>query len=364
MQALPKVNQLIEQGIKDGQHLGAQVYLSRDTQQLADVAWGEVHPGGEMTPDSIQTWMSATKPVAAIAFAQQWELGNLDLDRPVAQVIPGFEQGGKQNITPRHLLTHTSGFRANRFKSPGEPWDKIIAAICATPLEPDWVPGERAGYHLHSSWFILGELVRIASGESPGDYYRQHIFEPLGMMDSWIGMPADYYHKNAERIGQMPRTTSDPPLPSGFDQERWCTDCRPGGSGYGPAHELGRFYEMLLNGGELDGQRIVEPETVALFTDRHRIGIHDRSFKHIIDWGLGFIPNSAKYGKETVPYGYGPHTSEQAYGHSGFQSSAAFADPAYNLVAVVIFNGMPGDDAHHQRIYNTLGAIYEDLGLA
>ena len=370
MQALPKVNQLIEQGIEIGQHLGAQIYLSRDLEPLADVAWGVVsqgEPGVDMTPDSIQTWMSATKPIAAIAFAQQWEQGNLDLNRPVAEVIPGFEQGGKQAITPRHLLTHTSGFRANRFKSPGEPWEEIIAAICATPLEHDWVPGERAGYHLHSSWFILGELVRIASntpsGDTPSDYYRKHIFEPLGMMSSWIGMPVEFYRNNKDRIGMMPRTTSNPPLPSGFDQERWCTDCRPGGSGYGPAHELGRFYEMLLNGGELDGQRIVEPETVALFTDRHRVGIHDRSFKHIIDWGLGFIPNSAKYGKETVPYGYGPHASDQAYGHSGYQSSVAFTDPAHGLVAVVIFNGMPGEAAHHKRIYDVLGAIYEDLAL-
>ncbi len=364
MQSLPRTSQLIEQGIEQGQHLGAQVYLSRDTQKIVDVAWGEVSPGVEMTPDSIQTWMSATKPVAAIAFAQQWEQGKLDLDRPVAELVQGFEQGGKEAITPRHLLTHTGGFRANRFKSPGEPWDEIIDAICATPLEPGWIPGERAGYHLHSSWFILGELVRITADMPPSDYYRKHIFKPLGMMNSWIGMPAAFYHNNAERIGQMPRTTSNPPLPSGFDQERWCTDCRPGGSGYGPASELGRFYEMLLNGGELNGQRIVDPETVALFTDRHRIGMDDRSFKHIIDWGLGFIPNSAKYGKETVPYGYGPHASEQAYGHSGYQSSVAFADPAHDLVAVVIFNGMPGEAAHHKRIYDVLGAIYEDLALA
>ncbi len=369
MQPLPNVSQLIEQGIHAGQHLGAQVYLSRDNQVVSDVAWGELRPGTpgtpgiEMAPDSIQTWMSATKPIAAIAFAQQWELGRLDLDEPVADLIPDFAQSGKETITPRHLLTHTAGFRANRFKSPGEPWDKVIATICATPLEPNWTPGQRAGYHTHTSWFILGELVRIASGKPPSDYYRQHIFEPLGMTDSWIGMPDDYYKKNADRIGQMPRTTSKSPLPSGFDQQRWCTDCRPGGSGYGPARELARFYEMLLNNGELNGIRIIEPQTVALFTDRHRVNMFDHSFKHIIDWGLGFIPNSAKYGKDTVPYGYGPHASDQAFGHSGYQSSVAFADPAHNLAAAIIFNGMPGNAAHHKRINNVLAAIYTDLQL-
>jgi CubicO group peptidase (beta-lactamase class C family) len=162
----------------------------------------------------------------------------------------------------------------------------------------------------------------------------------------------------------MPKTTRGASVPSGFDQERWCTDCRPGGSGYGPARELGRFYEMLLNGGELNGTRIIEPETVELFTDRHRVRMHDRSFKHVIDWGLGFIPNSAKYGIDTVPYGYGPLASERTFGHSGFQSSVAFADPTHRLAAAIIFNGMPGDKAHHQRINAVLAALYVDIGLA
>lgn len=363
MDALPNVKNLIERGIESGEHLGAQVYLSLGGKVVADAAFGEVREGVAMTSDSIQTWMSATKPVTAIAFAQQWELGRVDLDKPVAQVIPGFAQGGKEAITPRHLLTHTGGFRASRFKSPGVAWDDIINAICATPLEPDWIPGERAGYHIHSSWFILGELVRLASGKPLSAYFREHIFEPLGMIDSWIGMPVAYYRKHFDRIGQMPRTVGNAPVPSGFDQERWCTDCRPGGNGYGPARELGRFYEMLLNGGGLDGVRIIEPKTVELFTARHREGMHDRSFNHVIDWGLGFIPNSAKYGVDTVPYGYGPHASEQAFGHSGYQSSVSFADPAHELVAVLIFNGMPGGRAHHQRTNAVLGALYVDLGL-
>jgi CubicO group peptidase (beta-lactamase class C family) len=364
LDALPTARKLINQGIQAGEHLGAQVYLSLNGKAVTDAAFGEVRPGIAMTRDSIQTWMSATKPVTAVAFAQQWELGRLDLDRPVADLIPDFAQGGKETITPRHLLTHTAGFRASRFSSPGVPWDDIIAAICATPLEPGWVPGERAGYHLHSSWFILGELIRLASGKPLNEYFRQHIFQPLGMIDSWIGMPEDYYQQNADRIGQMPRTTTDPPLPSGFDQQRWCTDCRPGGGGYGPARELGRFYEMLLNGGELNGARIIEPETVELFTDRHREAMRDRSFNHVIDWGLGFILNSARYGIDTVPYGYGPHASDQTFGHSGYQSSVAFADPTHNLAAAIIFNGMPGDTAHHRRIHALLGALYTDLGLA
>ena len=120
---------------------------------------------------------------------------------------------------------------------------------------------------------------------------------------------------------------------------------------------------MLLNAGELDGTRIIEPQTVTLFTDRHRVGMYDHSFKHTLDWGLGFIPNSARYGKDTVPYGYGPHASEQTFGHSGYQSSVAFADPTHALAVAIIFNGMPGDTAHHKRINCVLDALYTDLEL-
>ncbi len=67
---------------------------------------------------------------------------------------------------------------------------------------------------------------------------------------------------------------------------------------------------------------------------------------------------------ETVPYGFGPHASEQAYGHSGYQSSIGFADPEHDLAVGIVFNGMPGEKAHHKRIYSVLGALYTDLGLA
>ncbi len=365
LDAIPTVCSLIEDGIKAGRHLGAQVYASIDGKTVADGGIGYARRDTPLTSDSIPIWMSATKPVTAIALAQQWELGRIDLDRPVADEIPDFAQGGKEKITPRHLLTHTGGFRASRFRSPDDDWDKIIRIICETPIEHGWVPGERAGYHIHSSWFIIGELVRLASGLAYRDYVREQILLPLKMQDSWIGMSQEFYQANRKRICAMPNMVSNPPTPSGFDTERWCMDCRPGGSGYGPVRELVRFYEMMLNGGELDGVRIIEPETVELFTDRHRENMHDRSFNHTIDWGLGFTINSAHYGEsEQLPYGFGPHASRDTFGHAGYQSSIAFADPEHRLAAGIIFNGMPGDPAHQKRAHRVLGALYTDLGLA
>jgi hypothetical protein len=89
---------------------------------------------------------------------------------------------------------------------------------------------------------------------------------------------------------------------------------------------------MLLAKGSLDGAQILRPQTVEALVARHRVGLLDKTFDHIIDWGLGFIINSNQYGIDTLPYGYGPHASQRTFGHSGSQSSCAFADPENELV--------------------------------
>src|SRR6185436_15629576 len=113
-------------------------------------------------------------------------------------------------------------------------------------------------------------------------YVREEIFRPLGMSDSWIGMPPEQFHAYGNRMA---------PTFSGNDRspatEFDASLVRPGGNGRGPIRELGRFYEMLMNGGELNGARIVTPETVRTFTSRQRIGMFDHTFKHILDFGLG-----------------------------------------------------------------------------
>jgi len=109
---------------------------------------------------------------------------------------------------------------------------------------------------------------------------------------------------------------------------------------------------------------VLERESVELFTRRHREGMEDRTFKAVLDWGLGFILDSKRHGVVQHPYGYGPHASDATYGHSGYQSSTAFADPTHDLAVALVFNGCPGDDVHQERVHAVLGALYEDLGIA
>ena len=359
---LPRTLQALEDGIRTGLHLGAQLYASVNGEVVADGALGEDRPGVPLTPDHLMLWLSSTKPVAAVAIARIWERGRLELDDPVARHIPEFAANGKDRITLRHLLTHTAGIRMLDTGWPRDPWEAIVARICAMKPEPRWVPGEKAGYNQASSWFVLGEVVRRLDGRPFDRYVREEIFEPLGMADSWVGMPRDRYlsYREAGRIGAMWNMEKSPPEPHGWDSEERCTSVHPGGNGYGPLRELGRFYEMLL----ARGGQILSPQSVEALTSRHRVGMMDSTFKHVMDWGLGFIPNSAIYGAETVPYAYGHHASRRAFGHSGYRSSVAFADPERGLAVALAFNGTPSNDAHERRIRTVLDALYEDLGRA
>ena len=291
-----------------GDHIGAQVYASIHGKTQVDLAMGEARPspGVALTTGSLGLWMSAGKPVTAIAVAQLLDAGLVELDDPVAEYLPGFERHGKEGITLRHVLTHTGGFRAANVNYPTDPWKKTIEAVCDARLEPGWVPGERAGYHVHTGWYALGAVIEAASGEAFGSYLRRHIMEPLGMRDCWITMPREVYRQLGEKRTVMPDTSGDVATPAGFESEDWYAGVRPGGNAYGPANQLGRFYEMLLDlspptpgnpgspgsgggPGELDGVKILSPETAQLFTQRHRQGLMDRTFGHVMDWALGFM---------------------------------------------------------------------------
>jgi CubicO group peptidase (beta-lactamase class C family) len=360
---LPRTSIAIQTGIDEGLHIGAQGYVCVGGEVIADFAIGESRAGVAMMTDTLMPWMSSTKPIVAVCIAQLWERGRLKLDDRVADHIPEFGKNGKDVITIRHLLTHTAGIRGALGAWNIEPWKVTIAKICDARIEPSWVVGEKAGYHVASSWYVLGELIRRLDGRRLEEYVRQEIFLPLGMNDCWIGLPAEEFAAYGNRIAILQNTSGPIPQPMGLDTPEMAAICRPGGSGRGPVHQLGRFYEMLLNGGTISDARIISPQTVEAMTARQRVGMFDHTFKHVIDWGLGFIVNSNQYGVDTVPYGYGPHASWRTFGHSGYQSSVAFADPKNRLVTAIAFNGTPGEIKHEVRIRSVLTALYEDLNL-
>lgn len=378
----------LEHGIADGLHLGAQVYVSLAGTAVADASIGEARVGVPMTPDTIVQWRSSGKPVGAVAIAQLWERGWLDLDDPVWRFIPEFRAHGKGAVTLRHLLTHTAGLRLVATGWTTSSWDEIIAGICASHLEAGWVPGLTAGYHAASSWYLLAEIIQRIDGRPYSRYVREAIFEPLGLHDSWIDIPLERLDAYGDRLSEMYNTEDrqsppmgpDPmshghlelPTPGGTsrpisalqDPARGLFTYQPGGSARGPTRELGRFYEMLQARGRLGDVRLLSPQTVEALTARHRTGMLDRTFQRVVDWGLGFILDSKGYTADPVPYGYGPHCSPRTFGHSGYRSSAGYCDPEHGLVVAVFTNGIPGEAQHQRRFRAIHTAIYEDLGLA
>ncbi len=364
-QVLPRTLQAIEEGIARRWHPGAQLYIWHKGDLIADAGIGLAVEDRPMTPDTLLLWLSSGKPLTAVAIAMLMERGLLNLDDPVAAHLPPFAQGGKEGVTLRHLLTHTAGFPNPILDWANQTWDQIIDRICRTPLAQGWEPGRRAAYHVQSSWYILGELVRLLDGRPLSLFLRQELFLPLGMTDAWLGMDEDFLHASAPRFGRLHNTRR----PDNISVNSWDSDlrartCQPGGNAYGPIRQLGAFYRMLLEGGELEGRRILQPSTVALLTSRHRRDMHDETFGHVMDWGLGFIVDSNHHGAQTLPYSFGRHSSPAAFGHGGNQSSIAFADPQHQLVVAWVCNGTPGDKEHHQRNLAINSAIYQDLGLA
>jgi CubicO group peptidase (beta-lactamase class C family) len=372
MTHLQHTTDLLRAGIDAGLHIGAQLIALVDGQVVAEEEMGLARlaadsPGGAdvpMTSDTLMLWLSAGKPVTAVAVMMLWERGLLGLDEPVATYWPEFGQEGKEAITIRHLLTHTGGIRAVDTSYPHATWEETLSRIATMRIERDWVAGMKAGYHTHSSWYGRGEVIRRVAGVPAEAWIRRELLVPLGMTDTWLGMSPETYREYGERIGYLYDTTVPPPPRPlmNYDTETGAGRARPSASCRGPRRELARFYEMLRRGGELDGVRVLKQPTVAAITMRQRVGMFDQTFRQTIDWGLGVILNSSHHGPG-IPYQFGPHASRETFGHGGSQSSTGFCDPRRKLVVAMVFNGCPGEAAHDKRLRGVVKALYEDLGL-
>lgn len=366
MDGFSRLAAVVEEGLAAGLHVGAQAYVSVWGETRLDAAFGVARPATEhaeaapMSPETITLWLSSGKPLTAVAIAQLWERGKLELDDAVAKFIPEFSQNGKGGITVRHILTHTAPLRLADTGWPNATWEQMIQRVCATRPEPRWVNGRTAGYSAHITWYVLGELVRRLGGQELPDYLRDRVFLPCGMQDTHVAMTPEEQAANAHRMAVMQVTEKGPPHTYSTETSRAIAVPRPSGSMRGPARELGRFYEVMLR----RGKGILSPQAVEAMTARHRANTPDKTFGAVIDWGLGFMINSLIYGKEDTPYQFGPYASPRTFGHSGNQSSVGLADPENGVVAVVVFNGMAGEPKHQARMRAALTAIYEDLGLA
>lgn len=356
---LAKGLESLVKGVETDLHLGAQVYLSRHGQPVLEFACGEASAGVPMANNSILAWFSSCKPLTAFAIAKLLDAGKLQLDDPVKKHIPEFG-AGKEACTIRQVLTHQGGFPMLNALEPGDTWDEEVARICAHPAE--YTPGTLAGYHLSSGWTILAEIVRRLDGRPIDQYVSEEFFQPLGMVDSFMGISPEKQEELGARLGDVVLgKIGDRPHTMGidfvdlFNSVKGREKVLPSGGARGPARELGRFYEMLLAGGRWGETDLIDARTVNLFTACHRWGLPDMTFKDaVIPWGLGVT----LYGHQDIHRS----ASRRVFGHPGMVTSVGLADPDRGLVLVIITNGLLDGMINARRLREVSGPVFDSCG--
>ncbi len=285
-----------------------------------------VVPGREaMTEDTIFDAASLTK-VLSTTPAVMWlvERGKLDPEAPVSRYLPGFGINGKESITVRQLLTHTSGLRpgiGRRDNWTG--WDGAIQE--AFREAPTHAAGTRFVYS-DINFIVLGEVVRKVSGRPLEELVRDEIYRPLGMRDTG-------YRPRGRTVGPVERVAPTEQLEDGMVLRGVVHDPTARHMGgvaghaglFTTAADVARFSRMMLNGGVLGGRRVFESETVRAMTSvQSPAGLPSRGFGWDID----------------SPYAgpRGAHFGAGSYGHTGWTGTSLWIDPETATFVVFLSN--------------------------
>ncbi len=337
---LALIGPVVTAAIAANQLPGAVVVAGRGSQVLYRHAFGNraLTPASEpMTLDTIFDLASLTKVVATTtAVMQLVEDGRLRLTDRVATLVPGFGRYGKDGITVRHLLTHTSGLRPDLdLDVPFEGSDEAIRRIIEEV--PTARPGERFIYS-DLNFVLLGVIVGQVSGESLDVYTRQRIFEPLGMHDTQFLPPTSSRARIAptERCAPLswPCSTPDATMLRGVVHDP--TARRMGGVAghaglFSTGDDLSVFVRMLLQGGAWSGTRILSPLSVAKMT--RAAATDSRGAERGLGWDID-SPYSSNRG-ELLPV--------ESFGHTGFTGTSIWADPATGVWVIFLSNRVHPD---------------------
>jgi CubicO group peptidase (beta-lactamase class C family) len=356
-----KTASAVQHGIDRSLHTGVQVYVSIAGQCVLSTGFGMATAKQPMTASTVMLWRSAAKPLTAAAILRLCEQGRVQLDMTLAELIPESRHSAISEVTTRQLLIHTSGMPLIETGWPHCTWNDTLARICEIrALNPG------SAYQPQSTWFLLGEILqRLDSGQRSFDtILTEDLLAPLGIDDVWCGLAGDHATVLSGRLPEFTVTERGAVAASDYSAEPWLTRPSPGGNFRGPVRELGRFYEMLLNKGVTpSGETVLRAETVANMTSAHRTGRFDDTMQHVVDLGLGLFLDSNRYGRGSVPYGFGKHCSPDTFGHGGAKCAMAFCDPTHKLVVAWAANGFCSEPQHQRRNRAINEAVYEDLGL-
>lgn len=348
---------------RSGVHPAMQVCVRRHGAVVLNRAIGHARGNGPVTgsearrdtdrvPATVDTPFcvySTSKAITAFVVHKLIERGLLGLDDPVADYIPGYEQNGKHEITIGHVLAHRSGV-PNLPRSALD-LDNLGDRQYMTDILVNAAPFAKAGrylaYHAVSGGFILGEVVHAVTDKDIREVLAEEFLDPLGFRWTNYGVAPGDVDAVARNYVTGPPTA--PPLSNllsralgvGLDRlvkltndPRYLTGIVPAANTVTTAFELSRFFEVMRRGGELDGVRVIETDTV-------RQALQERSHLEI-DFSLGY-PTRFSYGlmlgaRMVSLYGL---DTQHAFGHLGFTNMLSWADPERAISVSVLTSGKP-----------------------
>ncbi len=344
-----------------------QIVLHRTVGHARGNAPGDPEDGPRLraTVDTPFCLYSASKAVTAMVIHKLDELHALHLDDRICDYIPEFARHGKQWITVRHVLSHRAGIpnippEAMDLELLENP-DAVVELLCDASLASR--PGRLVAYHAVSGGFVLGEVVRRATGKDIREIAVRELTGPLSMRWMRYGVaPEDLGHVADDAV-------TGPPLPPpagamlqralGVGLEgavalasdpRFLTGIVPAANVVSNADELCAFYECLRCGGELDGVRVFEPRTV-----RHAVS--EQSYREVdltlmipLRYGLGMMLGDD-------PVGLFGQRSGRAFGHLGFTNIFGWADPDREISVALLTSGKPVASLHVVRLLQLMARI-------
>ena len=354
---LARLHAELQRFVSEGKYAGLVSLLARNGRIVDWQAYGkrDLEAGLSMEKDTIARIYSMSKIVTSVAALILLEEARFKLDDPIGDYLPELAHmkvmtGGtaekplladaKIPITIKHLFTHTSGLTYGFFDAPVEKLyreaklddaaslPEFVERVSRLPLAQE--PGERFNYSISTD--ILGALVEKVSGRPLGEFLEERVLRPLGMKDTGFSLPAAKWTRLAKiyKKGEDGRLQADKPV---FGIEpRPGPKLESGGAGlFSTTGDYARFLQMLLNGGQLDGVRILSRKTVELMTT-NQVGTK-------IPWGPG-----AGFGLAfgtTDRLGADGMASVGSYGWGGAYGSMYKVDPSQHLVMVFMIQQLP-----------------------
>jgi CubicO group peptidase (beta-lactamase class C family) len=369
-----RVKPLFQENFDKLGELGAAVSVWQNGKPIIDL-YGGFHDAGRQKPwttDTLVLVWSATKGIGSACVLHALQQQKIELNQAVAKFWPGFAQANKDKITLGQLLSHQAGLCALDQRVDVLDYDAVIRALEAQV--PLWPPGTEHGYHARTFGFLLDELIRRITGKTLSDYWQENFARPLGL-DFWIGLPeqensrvatiyaaksgkppepAEFYH-DLVTPGTLARKTFTSPYGLNViskmndPQIRAHPNVSFGGIGSAPA--LAKFYSVLANSGELNGQTFFSQATIERMTTTFSDGI-DRVFRIPTAFSAGFMKNSRRAARGM----FGLSTT--SFGHPGAGGSHAFADPENKIAFAYVMNQMEQSVLPNEKSLRLVDAVY------